>query len=230
MDRHVPSPVRRMLTLPALLTIAALAGGGGCTALLTTILHVATDGKDVKAEYTEHGGLKHKTVAVVCRPVTSMDYRSPQVPSNLAKAVGYLIRQNVHDVKVVDARKIDDWMDKGVTRDPLEDFAKIGEAVQADVVIGIELADFSMYEGQTLYQGKAQMTVKVYDLKHGNGEPWEKVLPASLYPPEGPMPSADKSPSAFQRLLVGELAGEVARLFYAYDSSLTYAVGNKVLH
>ena len=39
--------------------------------------------------------------------------------------------------------------------------------MKADMVVGIDLEGFSLFQGQTLYQGKANATVRVYDCQQG---------------------------------------------------------------
>ncbi len=58
-------------------------------------------------------------------------------------------------------RKVERWTDEH----NWENFTEVGKAVGAEMLVGVDLEHFDMYSGQTLYQGKASLTVHVYNLK-----------------------------------------------------------------
>ena len=62
-------------------------------------------------------------------------------------------------IKTVNQRKVAKWTDENTW----EEYAEVGKAMKADMVVGINLEGFSLFQGQTLYQGKANATVRVYD-------------------------------------------------------------------
>jgi hypothetical protein len=79
------------------------------------------------------------------------------------------------------------------------------------------LEGFSIFQGQTLYQGKANATIRVYDC-HKNGKvAFEKILPQSVYPPNSAVPTSDRLEAEFRREYVAVLADQIARHFYAHD-------------
>ena len=41
-----------------------------------------------------------------------------------------------------------------------EEYVEVGKAMKADMVVGVELEKFSIYQAQTLYQGKANASVR----------------------------------------------------------------------
>ena len=73
---------------------------------------------------------------------------------------------------MIDQRKIAKWTDENTW----EEYSEVGKAVKADMVVGIDLESFSIYQGQTLYQGKADATIRVFDCRHGNKEVFEKTI------------------------------------------------------
>ena len=160
MDRNFLPRVSRWTFLA--LGVAMLSTGAGC-ALFTTIGWIVTDGKDKAAEYTKNDGLEGKTVAVVCREIGTSSFENAHVPANLAEAVAALLQQNGKHIKIVDPRKVADWTDNNSNRD--QSYAEIGKNLEADVVVGIDLEDFRLRDGPTLYRGKAQATRRVVDLK-----------------------------------------------------------------
>src|SRR5690606_33807597 len=104
-------------------------------------------GNTIDAEYDE---LKGKTIAVVCRPPLSARYGPGNAGNDIAQELGFLLKQKVRRVKIIDPALIAQWTDEH----EWDEFSEIGEALGADVVVGIDLEKFDLYRGQTLYQGQ----------------------------------------------------------------------------
>jgi hypothetical protein len=193
----------------------------GCN-LVATGMYVLT-GNDTPAEFE---GLKGKKVAIVCRPVTALDFDNSSVSTTLAQQLGVRLKQNVKDITIIDQRKIEDWSDENTW----EEYVEIGKAVGAEMVVGIDLEEFSLYQGQTLYQGRANMHFAVYDVSKGKDHVWEKFLPQVTYPPTGGVPASERPETEFRRKFVGTLADQVARFFYPHDSTASFAADSTVLY
>lgn len=209
-ERGFPRCVR-----PTLLfwLLASLAAATGCTSALATAMWLV-HGPNVDPEFDV---FREKKVAVVCRTL-DFQYQFPTVPKDLARGVSLLLRQNVRKIEVVDARKVEEWMDNN----SWEEYTEVGKALDADLVLGIDLEGFSIYEGQTLYQGKANLSVKVYDC-HTGELLVEKRLPRSVFPPNSPVPTDEMQEVEFRRKFVGELAGQLGRHFYPHDPHAYFA-------
>lgn len=192
----------------------------GC-ALLPTVAWMVTDGNDVPAEYTLNGGLEGKRVVVVCFATGPSTFQHVHTPPKLAEAVGKLLKQNVHKIVIVDPREVADWTDNNQN----QDYAEIGRFFKADVVVGIDLDDFRLQDGQTLYHGKAVITLRVHDLKNADsGEAaWNKSIPQAEYPAFGPV-AATGNLAQFRREFIRVLADQIARHFYDHDSSANFAL------
>jgi hypothetical protein len=191
-----------LLAITALLTVV------GCATPLATALW-ALGYSDIPAEFD---GLKGKNVAIVCRPVTSLHYQDSHVARDLAAELGKLLHENNKKVVIVDPRKVERWCDEN----SWEEFLEVGKAVKADVVVGIDLEEFEMYQGQTLYQGRASVTLRVYDCKDGKVL-FEKTPPQCVYPPNACIATSEKSAPQFRREFIKVLAGKLGMLFYAHD-------------
>jgi len=210
MDRHSPCRARRIVA--ATLVLATLAASG-CAPILT-VLYLA-GGADTPAEFP---GLKKKKVVVACRPMVQLQYRDANVSNSLARQVGQLLRKNVSKIQVVDYAKVEQWLDSNTS----DSYVEIGRALDADMVVGIDLLDFSVYQGQTLYQGKANYTIKVYDCTTGELV-FDKKPDQSVWPPNSAVPTSEKQESEFRQRFVGVLADEIARRFYSHDPRVNFA-------
>jgi uncharacterized protein YbjQ (UPF0145 family) len=211
----------RLVVAAALIAVAALSCSSGCRSAIATAMYLFK-GDDVDAEYT---GLKGKKVAVVCRTVTDLNYANSGVGRDMVREMSKLLQERVPKIKVVDAQKVNKWCDENTW----EEYVEVGKALKADVVVGVELEKFSIYQAQTLYQGKANAMVRVYDCKDGGKVVFEKILPQTLYPPNTFIQTSDVQESEFRREFVGVLADQIARHFYSHDPYADLGQDNSAL-
>lgn len=217
MDR---SRAHHYATRPAvalLLAIGTLLPSSGCPALLATGLYVWDGGNLVPAECD---ALEGQRVVVVCRPPSSHEYRYAGASRNVAKRVSEMLVKNVKRIDVVNPREVDNWVDES----DWGDFRELAEAVHADKVVYIQLDDFELYKGKTLYQGTADVTVSVHDAKDHNRLEWERHLGEILYPINSGIPAQDKPPQQFEREFVEIVAENIAVNFYRHDPHAAFAI------
>jgi hypothetical protein len=192
----------------------------GCSMLATAMYII--EGTNTRADFA---GLKGKRVAVICRPVTSLHFRDSSVSRDLAKQVGLVLERNVHKIELVDQRDAFEWADEN----NWDEYVEIGKALDADMVVGLDLEEFSLYQGQTLYQGKANLKIMVYDVARGKEPVFERNLPQAVYPPNAAIPAGEKPEPQFRRQFVNHLAQLIARHFYDHDASVDFASDSTAL-
>ena len=195
---------------------AGIVSSGGCQGLLTTVMYF-TKGNNLPAEYD---GLRGKKVVVVCRPLADLKYRDASVAKDLARQLGLLLHHNVRKIEVIDHRKVVQWTDENMW----DEYVEIGEALEAEMVVGVDLRGFTIYQGQTLYQGKANVVLGVYDCVAGRQPVFEKELPQAVYPPNTGIPTSEKPEAEFRREFVRLLADQIGRHFYPHDPHADYAL------
>ncbi len=195
---------------------ASLLSASGCQSVLTTVMYI-TKGNNVPAEFD---GLRGKKVLVVCRPLANLKYRDVSVAKDLARQLGILLHNNVRNIEITDRRKVAQWTDENTW----DEYTEIGKALGAEMVVGVDLQDFTIYQGQTLYQGKANLTLNVYDCSQGSQPVFEKHLPQSVFPPNAGIPTSEKPEVEFRRQFVRLLADQVGRHFYPHDAHADYAL------
>jgi len=185
--------------------VTIFAAVGGCNVLTMGVYLIK--GNDEPADYD---GLKEKRVVVVCRPVAGIHYSDSDVARTLAKQVAGLIKENLGEsVDVVDHREVEDWLDNH----QWDEYTEIGEALDAQMVVGIDLEEYRLLEDQTLFQGNALANVKVFDCTTTGREVYDNPIQVQ-YPNT---PTTYSGQRAFQRKFVSELAGRIGRLFYPHD-------------
>lgn len=219
MDRRSLLRCSRLFML--LLPLASLMAFGGCVSALATALWLVK-GPNVPPEFD---GLRDKRVVVACRPVTSSLYAHPNVSKEIARQVSRLLGANVRKIEVVDQRKVDEWIDSN----SWDEYSEIGKALEADLVVGIDLETFSIYAGQTLFQGKADYAIQVYDCKKGEVA-FERFPPQSVYPPNHVVSTSSIREPDFRREFIRMLSDEIARHFYPHDPRAYFAMDSSVIH
>ncbi|MBN2476489.1 MAG: hypothetical protein JXB62_17880 [Pirellulales bacterium] len=199
--------------------VGLVSAAGGCRSALFTATYLFK-GNAADAEFDE---LKGKKVAVVCRPTGSLTYRDANVATDLAEEISRLLKANVSKIEIVDPQEVTEWLDE---HGDWTDFAEIGqaEAVAADMVVGIDLHSFTIYQSQVLYQGKANVTLCVCDCREDGDIVFRKELPQSVYPPNAVIPTSEKQEREFRREFVQILADQIGRHFYPHDRHADYAL------
>lgn len=199
----------------ALICAATVLTATGCNVL--TLAAYLVKGTDVPAEFD---GMKDKKVAVVCRPMGDLSYRNSSVAKQLARQIGMRLKQRVSKIELIDPRKVEEFTDEN----SWDEFVDVGEAIGADLVVGIDLQSFSLYQSQILYQGKCDAMVGIYECG-GDGQPvFEKILPQTLFPPNTGIPSSEITEPEFRRKFVGVMADQIGRYFYAHDPGMDFAM------
>jgi hypothetical protein len=200
-------PVLAIRRLLLGLLAALLVSQSGCG--LTAHMLYWARGNPVDAKFP---GLKGKTVAVVCFDGNLAGQGSEA--DMIAKHVTSLLSANGEKIKVVDQQQVLDWMDE--QSENVNDFKDVGRGVKADMVVGIDVDQFSTHEGPGLLRGRSRYSVKVFDLTQGGKLVYSVQTTPVLYPEMGPRPISE-SEDAFKFLFIQIVAKQIAKDFYTYD-------------
>jgi hypothetical protein len=184
----------------------------GCSTLFTMayILQPA----DVPAEFK---GLKGKKVAVVCRPIIELEFSDAGSARELATLVGNQIQKPCR-AKVIGQHEVARWIDENAW----VDYQTVGAALGADHVIGIDLEEFRLHEGSTLFRGRASAMVRVYDVAEKKLV-FQRRIDDFAYPSNTAVPTTDRSEREFRNTFIQMLSLRVSRLFHAYESREVFA-------
>lgn len=190
----------------------------GCSTVLTVayLFHP----EDVPAEYNE---LRGKHVVVVCKPIVELEFTDAGTARELAERIGANIRENVRGVKIISQQEVSRWIDENAW----VDYATLGKAVDADLVVGIDLDHFSLHEGSTLYRGRTTIHMQVHDVKE-DLIVFDKRMDDFTFPGDSAIPTADQSEQQFRGLFLRILSSRLSRCFYAYESRDHFAEENLI--
>ena len=201
-----------------LLAAVALVSAAGCPALLATGIYV-WEGGNMVPRRVRCAAKASAWSSCAGRPRRT-NTATPAHRAASRQRVSELLVENVKDIDVVNPREVDNWVDES----DWGDFRELAEAVQADMVVHIELDDFELYKGKTLYQGRADVTVSVYDMLDHSKLVWERHLGEVLYPINSGIPAQDKPVQQFEREFVEIVADRIAVNFYRHDPHGAFAM------
>jgi len=200
--------MRFQYALSALLAAVAL-GLGGC-GLLQHVAYVA-GGSMIPPQFK---GLEDSRVAVVCVS-DATSYGSGTESERLARGVAKILQEKVPDIEIVSWSEIADWIDRKGWDEI--DYREVGRGVKADRVVAVDLSGFRLHEGASLFKGRADVTITVFDMTAGGKEVFQKELVDFGFPTNGPYHAAEISESRFSKLFLTVLAREIAKNFHEYD-------------
>lgn len=213
MDRISCQP--RLRRLFAMAVLGVMATAAGCQSGLFTAMYLI-NGTEVKPQCED---LKGKKVVVVCRASSELEFANASVADELATAVGNLLSQHVKRIHLIPAREVERWADEN----EWEEFSEVGEALDAQMVVGLDLDQFGILEGQTVYQGSAIVGIHVFDMERDGGQVYSSNPPQTRWPPNSVVPVGNKQPVEFRREFIQVLANEIGRHFYPHDPAMDFA-------
>ena len=217
MDRSTPLP--RVHALAACLFLTLVVTQSGCVSALATVAWMVK-GNNVDADWN---GLRNKRVAVVCRPLVELQYSAgSRSAQDLAVQVGKLLEQRMRKISIVDPREVAEWTDEH----DWEDYSEVGQALKADMVVGIDVEEFNLYQSQTLYQGKARLAITVYDVANEGKVAYQKAIPRIVFPPNRGVDTSTPEED-FRQRFVAHLADIIGRHFYSHDGQSDVALDAK---
>ncbi len=211
----MPVPAVRTLRVTAILALVLLASGG-CSTLLTAayLLQPA----DMPAEFN---GLKGKHVAVACRPIVELEFTDAGSARELAALVGGQLGMKVRRAHVISQQEVARWIDEN----SWVDYPTLGKSLDADLVVGIDLEEFRLHEGSTLYRGRASAHVRVFDVAEKKVV-FEKRLDNFAFPANTGVPATDRSEPEFRAMFLQVLSQKISRCFHSYESREVFAEDN----
>jgi hypothetical protein len=197
----------------AVLACLALPCLTGCSTLLTAayLLQPA----DVPAEFN---GLRGKHVAVACRPIVELEFSDAGSARELASLVGSQVQAKVRRSRVIGQHEVARWIDENAW----VDYPTLGKSLDADLVVGVDLEQFRLHEGTTLYLGRATARVRVFDVATKEVL-FEKRFDDFSFPANSAIPATDRSEPEFRGMFLQMLSQKISRCFHAYESREVFA-------
>jgi hypothetical protein len=199
--------LRRFVFIAPLLLITPFAGCVGFTAQLLYLWK----GNKVPAAFSD---LEDKRVAIVCVSDSSA-YGPGAIPTLIAEQVESILEQELEDIELVGQDEVADWIDHN-NWDQI-DYRDIGRGVKSDMVVAVDLEGLSVHEGQTLYRGRVNVRVSVFDMTRSGKKVYSEGPRQFVFPQHAAVHSGDMSESQFRRVFIRILSQHIARHFHPHD-------------
>ena len=217
---------RRLVFTYALATLAtfSLLCASGCAGALMMPYYLIY-GTDAPAVFKEEMKEipKGSKMVVICRSNLNL-FGSSNPNADLSQALTYVVSTEMKDKK----KKKLEWIPYSEVEDKFDEeefnsqsFEKMGAALDADYVIGVEIDSFEIHHSSQFYQGNAKVLVKMIRVKDGEVV-IRQSMPTYTYPPT-PVPSADYEEIEFQKTYIVRLAKNIGKLFCPHDPHADYA-------
>lgn len=189
----------------------------GCVGAMSQLMYVIK-GHDVPAAYA---GLEGKRVAVVCVSDASA-YGPDTLTYTVSRAVGIKLSQGVKDIQLIPTSDVEGWVDENGWNEL--DFGALGRGIKADRVVAIEIASYSIHEGPTIYKGRADLTVTVYDLDNEAGAQVAFGFgPEDFEFPKNGRPAIQSNDRQFEAFFLARLTQYISNQFIKHDKLESFA-------
>lgn len=213
----MPKPKSQLTRRVCLLIfpLMALTVFPGCIQQMAQLLYVIK-GHKVPPKFA---GLDGKQVAVVCVSDQSA-YGPDTLTYTVSKYVSVKLAQGLKKSTVVSPAKIENWVDQnGWENSRVVD---LGEALEADMVVVIEVGSYSIHEGATIYKGRSDLSVTVYDIEK-NGQVAFVHGPEQHVFPESGRPAIQTPERQFETFYLARLTDHISKLFVEHDKLESFA-------
>lgn len=198
-----------------LLLLANVCASSGCVSLAANLIHV------MRGTPAEFPGLKDKRVAIVC--LTDKGFANDEVGEILTLNMQNRLLNNVKGCKIVHQKEIEKWASDNNWKN--DDFVALGKGVEADRVVMVEIKNFRLRNGQTLYRGVSDINMSVFDTEsEETGVVYTKDMPEFAFPIGDGAPAAGTTESKFRSYYLKIIADKLGGAFYSRDVHADYAL------
>jgi hypothetical protein len=207
----------------------------GCNPL-ATIAFLTHKDTPIPAKYPlipKDGPKKEKeeiTVALFVSQTTGQSFEfagvDTTIASEMARKIPELAKENKQKVKVIPTSAVNQFKFKNQTWKDMHASAW-GKALGADYVLEIRLDKMRLYQPGSfnqIYEGRAEVTVYMYDVAEGVAEPQYYTYPFS-YPKTAVRPADAVPVGTFRKEFLERLAIELAQQHIDYKPSSGIAEG-----
>lgn len=200
----------------AVTLLVAVVSLSGCVGTAAQMLYFIK-GDKVKAEFA---GLKNRRVVVVCETDAS-SYGPNPLTESIAQMLSAQLKQNVKNIELVSPDAVENWKDQNGWQ--AINYVELGQGIEADYVVAVEISGYSIHEGQTMFKGRSTVRTQVLDIKN-NGEVAFVYGPELLeFPKTHARPAIGTTEAEFERAYLTKMVQQISWLFYDHERLDSFA-------
>jgi hypothetical protein len=224
--------IRRRLLISVALLLVGVASSVGCNILQMPFFLLGPEDRQPPLLKGLTADKKDRDINVVVLTYEGLETRPEFLRADrdlnnlVVKQLRDAFKANGEKVKIVTPGKVEEFKNTHPDWKKL-DLAEIGQHFDADYVIYLEVGSLSLYQPgsrNTLFHGRAELTINLVDVNHPDDGPESKELTVT-YPNDsvgGAVSVDDKTPQAFKAEFYTRLATQVAWHFTAHLTSDDY--------
>lgn len=172
----------------------------------------------------ECAALKDSEVAIVV--MTDQSQYSDDIAARLlTRKLGGVLSQEVKGLKLGREDAVQQWRDTHGWDNV--DYLEIGKGIDTSKLLVIELTNLRLRDGATLYRGRADVHVTLFDVKTEKVL-FEKEIDEYTYPVSAGQYTSETTEPKFRKLYLDMLARRIARCFHSYDFADTVALDGAI--
>ena len=198
-----------------ILPLAIIATSTGCIRQMAQLLYVIK-GHEVPAAYD---GLGEGKIAVVCVSDASA-YGPDTLTYTISKYVSVKLAEGLKKAEIVSPFKVENWIDENGWE--IGDATALGQELEADKVLVIEVGSYSIHDGATIFKGQVDLTCTVFDIEK-EGQVSYVYGPEEFSFPENGRPSIQTTDRQFEAFFLARLTDHISRLFVKSNKLDTFA-------
>ncbi len=180
----------------------------GCVQFAANLLSVV-NGPQVPAAFK---GLEGKRVAVICSNESGICRDESTI--RLAGNIKGILISKLPKSTFISQEEVDQWIEGSSAAD--QDLTSIGQGVKADYVIAVDMLKLQLKEGQTLFRGRSDLTLRVWDVKTSKPV-FRKAFPEHAFPVMAGLSTTETDETKFRRVYLVNVADMLSRFFYPHD-------------
>ncbi len=188
--------------------LLSLVGSVGCVQFAANLLSVM-NGPQVPAAFK---GLENKRVAVICSNESGICRDESTI--RLAGNIKGILISKLPKTTFVSQEEVDQWIEGSSAAD--QDLTSIGKGVKADYVIAVDMLNLRLKEGQTLFRGRSDLTMRVWDVKTSKPV-FRKAFPEHAFPVMAGLSTTETDETKFRRIYLVNVADMLSRFFYPHE-------------
>lgn len=202
-------------TLIALFTLSAIVSTSGCMQELAQIMYVIKGHETPPA----FAALQEKNVAIVCLSDASA-YGPDTLAYTITKQVSAKMARSKDEIKIVSPIEVEEFIDLNGWDESSVD--TLGHAVGADFIVVVDISAYSIKDGQTLFKGRSDLTIKVFDVAEDGQVVFEKGPDEFVFPENG-RPVMQTTPRQFEAFYLARLTDYISNMFISHDHLESFA-------
>lgn len=161
------------------------------------------------------GDLKKKRVAILVNAdVTSFSSKSVDQVLERYISMNLVTKGKDLDIKVISTSEVERWRDNHPSDN--SNLQSLGEAVDADFVLNVQMEDYDIRLGKTLFKGHCDYHIVLHDVKNDKVAFYE-TKEEHAFPANGGRDAIGTTEKQFQSQYLLILADEISRNFYPSD-------------